>query len=195
MPIYFKGFHADFVYTISNEKADMTCEICSTNEAVFHIKQIIGKDEIELHLCEKCARLRGITKNENTIDFSISQLLTGLVDTKSVMKKSGNVQAECPACGFTLNKFKKLGKLGCSECYNAFAKPVRDFIYKMFGKVQHKGKLPGKMKNRQTSIDGLEALKEELKTAIALEDYEQAAALRDRIKEMTARLDDHEAKL
>jgi protein arginine kinase activator len=168
----------------------MTCEICSVNEAVFHIKQVIGKDEIELHLCEKCARLRGITKNENTIDFSISQLLTGLVDTKSVVKKSGAPVVECPACGFTLNKFKKLGKLGCSECYVTFSKPVRDFVYKMFGKVQHKGKLPGKMRSKQTSLDGLETLKEELKTAITIEDYEQAAALRDRIKEMTARLEE-----
>ncbi|MBN2351823.1 MAG: UvrB/UvrC motif-containing protein [Spirochaetales bacterium] len=166
----------------------MLCEICSANEAVFHIKQVIGKDEIELHLCEKCARLRGITKNENTMDFSISQLLTGLVDTKSIVKKSGAAAAECPACGFTLNKFKKLGKLGCSECYTAFAKPVRDFLYKMYGKIQHKGKLPGKMRTKQSSMDGLEAMKEELKTAIALEDYEQAASLRDRIKEMITRL-------
>jgi protein arginine kinase activator len=166
----------------------MVCEICSNNEAVFHIKQIIGKEEIELHLCEKCARLRGITKNEDTIDFSISQLLTGLVDTKSLPKKSGNEVAECPACGFTVSKFKKLGKLGCSECYSAFAKPVRDFLYKMYGKVQHKGKLPGALRTLQTSIDDLEGLREELKKAIGLEDYERAAMLRDRIKDMTERL-------
>jgi protein arginine kinase activator len=171
----------------------MMCEICSTNEAVFHIKQIIGKEEIELHLCDKCARLRGITKNENAIDFSISQLLTGLVDAKAVIKKTGAVAvAECPACGFTINKFKKLGKLGCSECYTTFAKQVKDFVYKMYGKIQHKGKLPGKMRNLQTSIDGLETLKEELKTAIALEDYEQAASLRDRIKEMSDRLEEED---
>ncbi len=93
----------------------MTCEICSTKEAVFHIKQIIGKDEIELHLCEKCARLRGITKNEDTIDFSISQLLTGLVDTKSLPKKSGNEIAECPTCGFTVTKFKNSVNWGAAS--------------------------------------------------------------------------------
>ncbi len=71
---------------------------------------------------------------------------------------------------------------------------MRDFIYKMFGKVQHKGKLPGKMRSKQTSIDGLETLKEELKTAVTLEDYEQAAALRDRIKEMTARLEEEDGE-
>lgn len=171
----------------------MMCEICSTNEAVFHIKQIIGKDEIELHLCEKCARLRGITKNEDAIDFSISQLLTGLVDTRALPKKSGTETVECPSCGFTVAKFKKLGKLGCSDCFIAFASPVRDFLYKMYGKVQHKGKLPGKMRVLQTSIDDLEGLREELKKSIAREDYEQAAMLRDRIKDMTTRLDSHEA--
>jgi protein arginine kinase activator len=170
----------------------MTCEICSTNEAVFHIKQIIGKDEIELHLCEKCARLRGITKNDNSIDFSISQLLTGLVETKALPQKGGNETTECPACGFTVQKFKKLGTLGCSECFIAFSRPVRDYLYKLYGKVQHKGKLPGKMRILQTSIDDLEGLREELNNAIAREDYEQAAMLRDRINDMTARLENNE---
>ncbi len=62
----------------------------------------------------------------------------------------------------------------------------------MYAKVQHKGKLPGKMRILQTSIDDLEGLKEELKKAIALEDYEQAAMLRDRINDMTTRLETDE---
>jgi protein-arginine kinase activator protein McsA len=44
------------------------------------------------------------------------------------------------------------------------------------------------MKSLQTSIDDIETLKEELKKAIVIEDYEQAAALRDRIKEITTRM-------
>lgn len=170
----------------------MICEICSSNEAVFHIKQVIGKEEIELNLCERCARLRGITKNENAIDFTISQLLTGLVDMKSVLKKTPGDVTECPRCGFTLAKFKKQGKLGCSECFVAFGKPVRNFMYKMFGKVQHTGKLPGSLKNTQTRLDDMEKLKQELQQAISIEDYEQAAALRDRIKELEARTTSHD---
>lgn len=170
----------------------MLCEICSVNEAVFHVKQIIGKEEIELHLCEQCAKLKGITKSENTIDFSISQLLTGLVDKKSGRKKSQSEVQECPHCGLSLAKFKKLGKLGCSECFTAFEKSVREFLYKMYGRVKHKGKLPGKVKSLQDSMDDIESLKAELKKAIETEDYELAAALRDRINEMSARIGNDE---
>ncbi|MBN1523515.1 MAG: UvrB/UvrC motif-containing protein [Spirochaetales bacterium] len=169
----------------------MTCEICNAKEAVFHIKQIIGKDEIELHLCDKCAQLRGITKSENAMDFSISQLLTGLVDTKTVIKKNANEIQECAQCGYTLTKFKKTGVLGCSECFAVFAKQVKNYVHKIYGNVAHRGKYPSKLEAYKNYVFDVETLKEELKQAITVEDYERAALLRDRIRDMTDEVEEN----
>jgi protein arginine kinase activator len=167
----------------------MLCEICNTNEAIFHVKQIIGKDELEMHLCESCARLKGISKNENNVDFSISQLLTGLVDIKTGVTKTAADAPECSQCGFTLARFRKTGRLGCAECYVTFSRQVRNYIQKMYGQVQHRGKFPGKLAVYKNLLFDVEALKDELKKAIGVEDYERAAMLRDRIREMTEKVD------
>jgi protein arginine kinase activator len=159
------------------------CEICGTREAVIHIQQITGNDEIELHLCEKCAASKGITTSEDRLDFSITNLLTGLVDVKSVSKAS-ETKKNCPQCGLTLSKFKKKGKLGCNECYSVFSREIGRIVEKMFGGSRHKGKYPKRLVAYKTYLIDLEELKKKLSAAVKKEDYEEAARLRDRIKEL-----------
>ena len=161
----------------------MLCEICAVKKSVFHIKQIIGKEIIELHLCESCASLRGIGTKKEQMDFSISNLLTDLVEVESTAKKSAKKNI-CKKCGFTLSKFKKSGCLGCSECYLSFSMEIRDLLEKMFSKTQHKGKYPKKFQAYKTFVCDIQSLKKKLENAISKEDYELAAILRDRINEM-----------
>lgn len=171
----------------------MLCEICQAKEAVFHLRQVIGKEEIELHLCESCAKLKGIEKSEQRLDFSISQLLTGMVDSKILRKKPTFELEKCPHCGQSLQAIKKHGMLGCSQCYLVFQKAVREYLKRLYGRVTHKGKLPAKLKSLKASLQDINSLKEELKQALEAEDYELAASLRDRINEISARVDKHEA--
>ncbi|MEJ2664343.1 MAG: UvrB/UvrC motif-containing protein [Spirochaetia bacterium] len=161
----------------------MTCEICCIRDAVFHIKQIVGKEEIELHLCQSCAAVRGInTINENE-DFSIGELLNNLMDIKSGLKK-GPAKTVCPKCKFTFDKFKKTGRLGCSECFTVFSKQIRVLMHKMFGSISHKGKYPLKLQAYKMYVDDIQSLKIKLDEALEREDYEEAAVLRDKIKVM-----------
>jgi protein arginine kinase activator len=161
----------------------MTCEICCIKEAVFHIKQIVGKEEIELHLCQSCAAVRGINTSTNEGDISISSLLTNLMDIKSHLKKSQK-KVVCPRCGYTFDKFKKSGKMGCSECFVAFSKQIRVLMHKMFGSIQHRGKYPLKLQAYKMYMDDIQTLKIKLDEALNKEDYEEAAVLRDKIKQM-----------
>jgi protein arginine kinase activator len=161
----------------------MTCEICCIKEAVFHIKQIVGKEEIELHLCQSCAAVRGINTSTSEGDVSISDLLTNLMDIKSHLKKSQK-KVVCPQCGFTFDKFKKSGRLGCSECFVAFSKQIRVLMHKMFGTIQHRGKYPLKLQAYKMYMDDIQTLKIKLDEALNKEDYEEAAVLRDKIKQM-----------
>ncbi len=161
----------------------MKCEICGIREAVIHIEQIIGYEKVELHICEECARERGITTSGDKIEFSISNLIMGLVDVKDVHPRK-STRKVCPNCGTSFENFKKTGKLGCTECYVTFEREIRSILRKMYGKTQHVGKFPKQLKRYKTFLIDLEKLKEDLKKAIKSENYEKAAILRDRIAEI-----------
>lgn len=143
----------------------------------------MGNEVVELHLCEKCAAERGISGGGDKIELSLSQLLTGLVDT-GTSGKSEKPADRCPNCGLTLADFRKDGQLGCSECYTAFKREIEVFLQNTSGTTRHKGKYPGRLVAYKTLLIDREQLKDELKAAVTKEDYEKAAAIRDKIKKI-----------
>lgn len=175
----------------------MKCDICGKDEATIHITEIINDEAKELHVCQNCAEAESIKMQHN---FGISDLLSGLVDFPSAVEQKQSVK--CPNCGMTYDDFKSLGKLGCSECYVTFRSVLIPLIKNIHGSAQHVGKELQKSKpiakmRRRTPIDmkakkikvptlkeRIEDMRERLQKAIQLEEYEQAAALRDKIKSL-----------
>lgn len=159
----------------------MKCDVCGKNEAVIHVKQIMGDQVKELHLCSECAREKGISGEEDLIELSLSQLLTGLIDLTD--KYSGGEQKDvCPVCGTTIKDFRKNASVGCADCFNIFNKEIENYLENTAGQAQHTGKLPEKVVTLKTLLVDKESLREKLEIAIEQENYEQAAVLRDRIK-------------
>ena len=159
----------------------MKCDVCGKNDAVIHVKQIMGEQVKELHLCTNCAGDKGISGEEDLVELSLSQLLTGLIDLTD--KYSGNeVRDVCSVCGTTIKDFRKNASVGCADCYNVFSKDIETYLENTAGQVQHTGKLPEKVVTLKTLLVDKESLKAKLEKAIAAENYEQAAVLRDRIK-------------
>ena len=159
----------------------MKCDVCGNNEAEIHVKQIMGEQIKELHLCSQCAGDKGISGEEDLVELSLSQLLTGLIDLTD--KYSGTeVRGQCPVCGTTLKDFRKNAAVGCADCYNVFNKEIETYLENTAGQVQHTGKLPEKVVTLKTLLVDKESLREKLDDAISHENYEQAAILRDRIK-------------
>jgi protein arginine kinase activator len=159
----------------------MKCEICGSRKAVIHIQQVIGKERIDLHLCDSCALERGISSNEERIELSISSLLHGLVDLRKV---KGAKEKICSRCGSTWEQIGKRQQMGCPECYTVFAKEAQSFFQQMVEKPQHRGKLPKRLRTYKTYLVDVVKLKEGLKEALRREDYERAARIRDRIKDL-----------
>jgi protein arginine kinase activator len=159
----------------------MKCEICGERQAVIHIQQVIGKERIDLHLCENCATERGISSSEDRIELSISSLVNGLVDVRKV---KGLKRKVCSKCQSTWELIGKREKMGCVECYNTFSKEVRFLLEKMGARGTHRGKLPQRLLTYKTYLVDVLKLKEGLKEALKREDYEKAARLRDRIDEL-----------
>lgn len=167
----------------------MLCDACKKNEASVHFTRIINGVKQEMNLCEKCASEMGAINLNGDIGFSapftFQNILTGIMDyINQASENQIAYEPVCKNCGLTFTEFRKTGLLGCSECYKNFDSALEPIIKRVQGNVEHNGKIPGKLGKdiieRRKFID----LKEQLQKAIALEQYEKAAEIRDQIKEM-----------
>jgi protein arginine kinase activator len=162
----------------------MKCEICGLKDAVIHIRQI-QKDLVhELHICEECAQEKGLVREEES-ELPISNLLSGLLEGKDVTG-AGEVKEVCPRCGLKASEFRKQGKLGCPECFKAFEKDVKAIVSQMAARPRHTGKVPRNLVIEQSAGVMGEGLRDELREAVEREEYELAARLRDRLRELEA---------
>ncbi|MFH1413760.1 MAG: UvrB/UvrC motif-containing protein [Candidatus Omnitrophota bacterium] len=159
----------------------MLCDICAKNPATVHLTEIIDNQMNELHLCEECARQKSAQMEQQ---FGLSDLLAGMVDFDKVAKEAESAVPKCPNCGLTYTDFKKIGRLGCGECYGAFKKYLAPLLKRIHGSSQHIGKAPvvkavGRVSNKKPDLG---ELRNKLQRAIETEDFEEAAKIRDQIK-------------
>lgn len=157
---------------------DFKCDKCD-KPATIYLTEIIDGKKIEKHLCEACAVSEGITIQPSV---SISQLLEEFV-LHTGSGESANLK--CDVCGMTFSDFRQQKLLGCPHDYDAFEKSLLPVIERaQGGATQHVGKVPHKAGSEQKKYNAMLRLRMELKNAIAAEDYEKAAMLRDQIKEL-----------
>ena len=159
----------------------MLCSICKEKNATVHLTDIKGDKIQKVDLCEDCAKNKGV--NEST--FAIADMLLGLGASQEIDQGSGGVEIKCSQCGFSQADFKKSGRLGCPECYSTFAEGLEGLLKSMHKGTQHAGKVPEGMRQARDTSKKLESLQKKLDKAIKEENFEQAAALRDEIKQMS----------
>lgn len=160
----------------------MVCDICAVNPATVHLTEIIDEQMTELHLCEECARTKSMDMEQQ---FGLADLLAGLSDLgKTQVEGKEIIKVKCPNCGITYEDFRKMGRLGCSECYNSFRKYLMPLLKRIHGSSRHYGKMPlGIIKPAQVKSEITE-LKAKLEKAIQDEEFEEAARIRDVLKEL-----------
>ena len=168
----------------------MLCQHCQKNEATTHVKTMINGEYAEYRLCPECAHELGYDSMfpDFTADFGG---LLGSFLSAALPARSG--ATHCKLCGSTMNDIKKTGKVGCSECYDTFLSELMPTIRNVHGNTEHIGKRPvieyetvEDDKPEKQEDKKLESLKAELKQAIEDENFERAAELRDKIKELEA---------
>ena len=160
----------------------MLCDICAKNPATVHLTEIIDEQINELHLCEECAHQKSLQMDQH---FGLSDLLGGLAEfEKPTKEKEAAVTIKCANCGLTYVDFKKIGRLGCSECYDTFKKYLGPLLKKIHGSILHFGKSPFKVARVLDKRGDLQALRYQLQKAIETEAFEEAAKIRDQIKEL-----------
>ncbi len=90
----------------------------------------------------------------------------------------------CPNCHTHLSEVVKKGRAGCSECYAVFRPQFEAMLSRIHSNTMHTGKIPKSAGERLKVKQELAGLKERLQAEIAAQNFEQAAVLRDKIKEL-----------
>ncbi len=162
----------------------MLCDICHKNQATVHLTEIYAGKVRELHLCQECAAKQAEIIQKQ---FSISDFLAGLADFGGIERRENSSGLICPNCGMSYEEFKKVGKFGCENCYKVFRDHIIYLLRKLHGSTQHKGKYP-KFKGGISLEGQIEELKKYLDRAVSLEEYEEAARIRDNIRRLEKKL-------
>jgi protein arginine kinase activator len=147
------------------------------------LTQILEGKMHKVNLCEACSKEKGV---QDPTSFALADLLLGIGAAEEIEK--GAPAKKCPVCGFTQADFKKTGRLGCSECYVTFAEGLGSLLKAMHKGTEHVGKLPERAQRTIALSRRMRALSENLQKAVADENYETAASLRDQIKKLESEL-------
>ena len=158
----------------------MLCQRCNTNEATIHITEVSDSEHQESHLCEQCAEADGAVVKTPT---TINQLLSSFIMAHTGVAELAELS--CPQCGLSFLEFRQHGLLGCPNDYEVFEQPLDGLLTRVHGQeTHHVGKVPSRGGTQQKKNMALLRLRRELAEAVESEEYEKAAQLRDRIKEL-----------
>ena len=166
----------------------MQCDHCDNKATVFYT-QIIDGISKKASLCEPCANKQGVTDPDGFLLGKDTAALGKPSAPKSVLQLETSMGKEstrsCPGCGFAFHDLKKTGRLGCSQCYEFFRKEIKNNLGGMHKGTSHTGRVPKGMLEAFAQRQRLESLQLGLDEAINSEDYEKAAALRDKISKLS----------
>lgn len=155
----------------------MKCQNCNAKATVHHTQLQEGEVK-KLHYCESCAETEGIL---DVSGFGLESTLTSGEEVSGAKPETGKV---CSGCGFSLAKFQQTGRLGCSQCYLTFTDEILARLAPMHRGLLHLGKQPADFNGDVLSKRLLNECQERLARAVASEDYEEAAKIRDEISEL-----------
>ena len=165
----------------------MLCDDCKQREASVHITKINNNHKTEKHLCEACAQKAGELTFASIPQFGVQDFLKGILGHAAI--PSAKTETACPNCGMTYGDFSRGGKIGCSECYFAYGSRLEPLLRRIHGTSAHTGKVPRRGGGKLALRQKLRQLKADLDAHVAREEYEQAARVRDEIKELEKQLD------
>ena len=153
------------------------CANCQRPVCV-HYKEMVGQEVICTQMCAECPVLERKLHGDFVASVGASQ-----------------VTLACEECGTTLAEIESGTFLGCANCYAIFGEIVGEKLCKEYwiapsceGAIRekrdlHVGTTPGQSASL-SSQNRLASLNEALNEAVSKENYEEAARLRDQIKQL-----------
>jgi protein arginine kinase activator len=170
----------------------MKCDVCNKEATVF-LTQIINGQMKTVNLCDTCSKEKGVTE---TMGFGLAEAFLSPSGQGSSSPAVATPSDACPSCGFTYSQLKKIGRMGCPECYSSFREGLDGLLSAMHKGTRHVGKTPTdaaapatkKGWTRQEIEQAIERLRTHIQKAVAVERYEDAAKFKAEIDSLQRRL-------
>lgn len=178
----------------------MTCSECGDEEATVRLTEIVGGKKRVRQLCKSCAEGVGFVidlpkpkaaaaPQPPSVPSSVMGALGALGESLGTGYEDPTTS--CPHCGITWGEFRKSSRLGCPHDYDheVFGTQLDDLLTQYHGATEHKGSRPvtrsrhveEQRAERERVAEG-ERLQKALAVAVATEDFEEAARLRDQLE-------------
>lgn len=171
----------------------MKCQVCGEQEATIHYIEIIDGQKADQWICVPCAEKEGITPTEVTqlAHGSLESFLGGMLTStpEDRTEEKSEEAMTCNVCGYTYKQLQEKGLLGCSTCYSSFRRQLIPMLRRYHGAVNHLGKLPRSHGPQAALRREIISMKQLLEQAVAQESYEEAARIRDEIREKERQLE------
>ena len=153
------------------------CHFCG-EPATIHYTSLLGHKKVQQHLCEACARERGVVSPDAPAGepLNLQALVQLVLGTRGASAEPKSLK--CPQCGLKYAQFRSDGRLGCPHDYDEFREDLQPLLERIHRDTAHCGKVPRVRGFR----DPLDELRDRLKMAVHSERYEEAALLRDEIR-------------
>jgi protein arginine kinase activator len=155
------------------------CQGCN-KAATVHLTDIVGGHKREVHLCQACAEKREIVKHQ---ELNLSTILQTVIGQHIGPLTDELARLTCPSCGIKYMEFKAEGRLGCPQDYEVFRAALAPLLQRIHRALRHVGKVPAHAgRNAALQMELMEH-RQQLRRAVEAEDYEEAARLRDLIRQ------------
>lgn len=178
----------------------MRCDFCDSENASISLIKIIDNRIEKINVCTKCIKKLTLSTTEDFVE-DVADMLSKIfevdisskddLDSKffklvSRLDKIGD--QKCSSCDIKLSTVKKLGRMGCSRCYKSFREGLIPLLEAIHGSSEYKGRLPQKIDEGLKLKREIEELKYKLREEIFVENFEEAAKLKDTIDRLERRL-------
>lgn len=158
----------------------MLCQSCEKKQATTHIKTILNGELKEYRLCSECAKKLGYGPFWSDAGFDLDKLFGSFMEGLD----GSRTQKRCQCCGSSFEDIAKSGKVGCAECYETFYEELLPSVRRIHGRTSHTGKLAHSAGTEVKIRNEIAKCRSELEQAIKDQEFEKAAELRDRIREL-----------
>ena len=160
------------------DESETKCEVCGRRRAKIHLTDFVDGKAVQKHVCEQCYKKHGGLPELDTPSI-FQQLIEAVAPQLRELSSK-----RCPECGTNYLEFRQAMKLGCPNDYEVFGDAMEQLTKRLHNATRHTGKVPLNVDAKVARQKRLQHLKQQMRQAIEKEDYERAALLRDKIREL-----------
>ena len=163
----------------------MICQKCHKNLATARYAEVVDGKVTDLHLCVDCMK----RYQDNVVTgFELTGPVSKGGAPQSAPETPAAVVRVCRQCGTALRDVLRNGRVGCAQCYEVFSEQLDPILRGLHTSIRRRGKTQNVSDQRERLRSDLQAKRALLRSALKLENYEEAALLRDGVRALEEEL-------